>query len=155
LTAPPRRAAVDQLRVGEASMVIRSIGAGFFAALAAGATVAAAPLSDWASSQLKEMDAAGFGQPVDGLTFEGAAAQGHDGQTPVTISAEGKYSVVASCGEDCTDIGLILQQNGQIVAEGISGFKGVALKPGAYQLLIGFDNCKAAQCRYVVRAYKP
>jgi hypothetical protein len=123
----------------------------FVALMASGAT--AAP-SDWANGQLKEMDGAGFGQPVDGLTFEGAADQGKTGEVKLTIPADGKYALVASCGEDCADIGLILQQNGQTVAEGDPGFH-AALKPGDYVLLIGFDNCKTAQCRWVVRAYQP
>ncbi|HEY3814669.1 MAG TPA: hypothetical protein VGL66_15720 [Caulobacteraceae bacterium] len=129
----------------------KAFGAGVAAALIAGAALAAP--SDWASSQLKDMDSAGFGQAVDGMTFEGSVAQGQDGKVAVTVPAEGRYALVASCGEDCTDIGLILQQNGQTVAEGVSGFK-AALKPGAYVLNIGFDNCKSAQCRWVVRAYK-
>ena len=121
-------------------------------ALIAGAALAAP--SDWAAAQLKEMDGAGFGAPVADLTFEGAVPQGKTGQTTITIPAQGAYALVASCGEDCADIGLILQQNGQTVAEGVTGFK-ATLKPGAYQLMVGFDNCKSAQCRWVVRAYQP
>ncbi len=130
----------------------KALSAGAVAALIA--TAAFAAPSDWAAAQLKEMDGAGFGAPVADLTFEGAAPQGKTGETTVTIPAEGRYALVASCGEDCADIGLILQQNGQTVAEGVTGFKAV-LKPGAYQLIIGFDNCKSAQCRWVVRAYQP
>ena len=126
--------------------------AGALAALIAG-TASAAP-SDWAGAQLKEMDGAGFGQAVDGITFEGAVTQGKTGQINVTIPTAGKYALVASCGEDCADIGLILQQNGQTVAEGDPGFR-AQLKPGDYVLMIGFDNCKTAQCRWVVRAYQP
>ncbi len=113
----------------------------------------AAELSPWSQGELKEMDAAGYGAPVDALTFEGAAAQGQTGQVVLTIPADGAYALIGSCGGDCTDIGLILQQNGATVAEGVTGFH-ATLKPGAYQLMIGFDNCKAAQCRYVVRAYR-
>ena len=46
-----------------------------FAALACVLTVQPAlaqPISSWAQPQLKEMDQV-FGQPVDGLTFEGSA----------------------------------------------------------------------------------
>jgi hypothetical protein len=130
----------------------RALGAGAVAALMAGAALAAP--SDWATGQLKEMDGGGFGRPVDGMTFEGSAPQGQNGQVAVTVPAEGSYALVASCGEDCADIGLILQQNGRTVAEGVTGFK-ADLKPGAYVLNIGFDNCKSAQCRWVVRAYTP
>ena len=122
-------------------------------ATAAPGLAIAAP-SDWATAQLKEMDGAGFGRPLADLTFEGSAPQGKNGQVAVTIPAQGQYALVASCGEDCADIGLILQQNGQTVAEGVSGFK-ADLKPGAYVLNIGFDNCKSTQCRWVVRAYRP
>ena len=131
----------------------KALGAGAIFALLAGAAMAAAT-SDWANAQLKDMDTAGFGAPIDGMTFEGAVAQGKTGQVAVTIPAAGTYALVGSCGEDCADIGLILQQNGQTVAEGVTGFK-AALKPGAYVLNIGFDNCKSAQCRWVVRAYRP
>jgi hypothetical protein len=113
----------------------------------------AAPLSDWAQGQLKEMDASGFGQAAPGLTFEGAVTQGQEGQVTVAIPAAGKYALVGSCGEDCTDIGLILQQGGKTVGEGVTGFR-KDLQPGSYGLKIGFDNCKAAQCRYVVRVYR-
>ncbi|HWE47837.1 MAG TPA: hypothetical protein VG407_17595 [Caulobacteraceae bacterium] len=133
----------------------KALAVGALAALIAGAAAAApAAPSDWANAQLKEMDAAGFGAPVDGLTFEGAALQGKTGEVKVSIPADGKYALVASCGEDCADIGLILQQNGQTVAEGDPGFH-AQLKPGDYVLMIGFDNCKTAQCRWVVRAYQP
>ena len=132
-------------------MFAKALAVGAISTLIASAAFAAP--SDWAQSQLKEMDGAGFGQPVDGLTFEGSAPQGQTGKVTVTIPAEGHYALVASCGEDCADIGLILQQNGQTVAEGDPGFK-AALKPGDYVLNIGFDNCKSAQCRWVVRAYQ-
>ena len=118
-----------------------------------GGAAQAAP-SAWASGQLKDMDAAGYGAPAPGMTFEGAVAQGSDGRVTLTIPAAGSYALIGSCGEDCTDIGLILQQDGKTVAEGVTGFH-AELKPGAYQLMIGFDNCKAAQCRYVVRGYQP
>lgn len=123
-----------------------------FAALAC--LVAAAPAlaqSEWAAPQLKEMDAV-FGQPVEGLTFEGSAPTGQIGVVKVTLPAAGRYAFVGACGGDCVDIGLILDRDGKSVAEGVTGFKS-ALEAGEYELKIGFDQCKEAQCRYVVRVY--
>jgi hypothetical protein len=120
-----------------------------FCLLAAGPVLAQ---SQWAQPQLKEMDAA-FGQPINGLTFEGAAAKGDVGVVKVTVPASGRYAFVGSCGEDCGDIGLILDREGKPVAQGVTGFKS-ALDAGDYELKIGFDACKEAQCRYVVRVYK-
>lgn len=122
-----------------------------FAAVAA-AAFAQTP-SDWASSQLKEMDAYGFGGAVDGMTWEGSAANGQAGKIEVKIPAKGTYALVGSCGEDCTDIGLILDQGGKTIAQGVTGFR-QPLEAGSYTLLVGFDNCKSQQCRYVVRAYQ-
>jgi hypothetical protein len=124
-----------------------------FAALAC--LFAAAPAlaqSEWAAPQLKEMDAV-FGQPVDGLTFEGSAPSGQIGVVKVTLPAGGRYAFVGACGGDCVDIGLILDRDGKPVAQGVTGFKS-ALAAGEYELKIGFDQCKEAQCRYVVRVYK-
>jgi hypothetical protein len=124
-----------------------------FAALAcAFATAPALAQSEWAAPQLKEMDAV-FGQPVDGLTFEGAAPSGQVGVVKVTLPAAGRYAFVGSCGGDCVDIGLILDRGGKPVAQGVTGFKS-ALAAGEYELKIGFDRCEEAQCRYVVRVYK-
>jgi hypothetical protein len=124
------------------------------AALAAAAIFASgAQASDWAASQLKEMDAYGFGAAVDGMTWEGSVATGQSGKVDIVVPAAGKYALVGSCGEDCTDIGLILDQGGKTLAQGVTGFR-VELAPGSYSLLVGFDNCKSAQCRYVVRAYQ-
>jgi hypothetical protein len=55
--------------------------------------------------------------------------------------------------DDCGDIGLILNRDGKPVAEGVTGFKS-QLAAGDYELKIGFDACKEAQCRYVVRVYR-
>jgi hypothetical protein len=108
--------------------------------------------SQWAQPQIREMDAA-FGQPIEGLTFEGAAPSGDIGVVKVTVPASGRYAFVGSCGGDCVDIGLILNRDGKPVAQGVTGFKS-ALPAGDYELKIGFDACKEAQCRYVVRVYK-
>ena len=116
------------------------------------AAVPALAQSEWAAPQLKEMDAV-FGQPVDGLTFEGSAPAGQIGTVKVTLLAAGRYAFVGSCGGDCVDIGLILDRDGKSVAQGVTGFKS-ALGAGDYELKIGFDQCKEAQCRYVVRVYK-
>jgi hypothetical protein len=113
----------------------------------------AAAQSSWAQPQLKEMDAAAFGQPVEGLTFEGAVPRGEAGSVKISVPAGGRYAFVGSCGGDCVDIGLILNRDGKPVAEGVTGFKSM-LAAGAYELKIGFDECKEAQCRYVVRVYK-
>jgi hypothetical protein len=129
------------------------IGLAALATLAASAALAADP-SAWAQGQLREMDAAGYGAPAPGLTFEGTVPKDQDGQVSVTIDAAGTYALVGSCGEDCADIGLMLQQDGKTVAEGVTGFK-TALQPGRYVLLVGFDNCKTPQCRYVIRGYRP
>ncbi len=112
----------------------------------------AAAQSSWAQPQLKEMDAT-FGQPVEGLTFEGAAPSDAAASVKVTVPAGGRYAFVGSCGGDCVDIGLILNRDGKAVAQGVTGFKST-LGPGDYELKIGFDECKEAQCRYVVRVYK-
>jgi hypothetical protein len=122
-------------------------------ACVAGTASAAGGSSAWASAELKAMDAAGFGRAVESLTFEGVAASGETGRVTVTVGEAGTYRFVGSCGEDCTDIGLILQKDGATAAEGVTGFK-ATLQPGAYVLNVGFDNCKEARCRYVVRAYK-
>jgi hypothetical protein len=123
------------------------------ACVAAGAAQAA-PVSPWAQGQLKEMDAGGFGHPVEALTFEGAVPGGQEGAVSVTIPSAGDWALVGSCGEDCTDIGLILdRKDGSNAGQGVSGFK-AALQPGTYDLHIGFDRCKEKQCRYVVRAYR-
>jgi hypothetical protein len=117
--------------------------------------LAAAPAfaqSEWAAPQLKEMDAV-FGQPVEGLTFEGIAPAGQVGVVKVTLPAAGRYAFVGACGGDCVDIGLILDHAGKSVAQGVTGFKS-SLDAGEYELKIGFDQCKEAQCRYVVRVYK-
>lgn len=108
--------------------------------------------SDWAAPQLKEMDQV-FGRPVDGLTFVGAAPAGEAASVKVTVPAGGRYAFVGSCGEDCGDIGLILNRDGKPVAEGVTGFKS-ELAAGDYELKIGFDSCKEARCRYVVRVYR-
>jgi hypothetical protein len=109
--------------------------------------------SPWASAQLTEMDAYGFGAPVDGMTWEGTVPGGQSGKIDMVIASAGKYAVVGSCGEDCGDIGLILDQGGKTVAQGVTGFRS-DLPAGSYSLLVGFDNCKSTQCRYVVRAYQ-
>jgi hypothetical protein len=98
------------------------------------------------------MDAT-FGQPIEGMTFEGAAPSGEAASVKVTVPAGGRYAFVGSCGGDCVDIGLILNHDGKPVAEGVTGFKS-ALPAGDYELKIGFDACKEAQCRYVVRVYR-
>jgi hypothetical protein len=108
--------------------------------------------SEWAAPQLKEMDAV-FGQPVEGLTFEGSAPAGQIGTVKVTLPAAGRYAFVGACGGDCADIGLILDHDGKSVAEGVTGFK-QTLAAGEYELKVGFDQCKETQCRYVVRVYK-
>ncbi len=108
--------------------------------------------SDWANPQLKEMDAV-FGQPIDGLTFEGAVPSGGIGAVKIAVPASGRYAFVGACGGDCVDIGLILNHDGKPVAEGVTGFKS-KLAAGDYELKIGFDSCKEAQCRYVVRVYR-
>lgn len=126
-----------------------------FAALACVLTVQPAlaqPISSWAQPQLKEMDQV-FGQPVDGLTFEGSAPAGEVGTVKVTVPAGGRYAFVGACGGDCVDIGLILGRDGKSVAQGVTGFKS-QLESGTYELKIGFDACKEAQCRWVVRVYK-
>jgi hypothetical protein len=134
-------------------VALRIFGAAFAVALVVAGSAVAAP-SPWAQGQLKEMDAGGFGQPVEALTFEGAVPGGQEGQVSVTIPAAGDWALVGSCGEDCTDIGLILdRKDGSNAAQGVSGFKAV-LQPGTYDLHIGFDRCKEAQCRYVIRAYR-
>jgi hypothetical protein len=115
---------------------------------------AAPALSPWATAQLKDMDAFGFGGPVENLTWEGTIPSGTAGSVDLQVPAAGTYFVVGSCGEDCEDIGLILQQGDATVAEGITGFK-AELQPGLYKLNIGFDRCGEPQCRYVVRAYRP
>jgi hypothetical protein len=112
----------------------------------------AAAQSPWAQAQLKEMDAT-FGQPVEGLTFEGAAPKGESASVKVTVPAGGRYAFVGSCGDSCADIGLILNRDGKPVAEGVTGFKS-ALAPGDYELKVGFDQCSEASCRYVVRVYR-
>lgn len=121
-------------------------------ALLAGA--AQAEPSAWAQAQIKDMDTGGFGRPVEALTFEGAVARGQEGSISVTLPEGGDWALVGSCGEDCADIGLILdRKDGTNAGEGVSGFK-AALAAGTYDLHIGFDRCKEAQCRYVVRAYR-
>ena len=122
-----------------------------FACLLAAAAPALAQ-SEWATPQLKEMDAV-FGQPLDGMTFEGSAPKDQVGVVKVTLPAAGHYAFVAACGGDCVDIGLILNRGGKPVAEGVTGFKS-ELPAGEYQLKVGFDQCKEAQCRYVVRVYR-
>jgi len=123
--------------------------AAVFLALAAPALAA----SGWAAPQLADMDASGFGTAVEGLTFEGSAPRGQNGRVAVSVPADGRYAFVAACGEDCADIGLILQKDGRTVAEGVPGFR-ADLKAGAHVLHIGFDRCPEAQCRYVVRGYR-
>lgn len=124
--------------------------------LAVGPAVAQSGASDerseWAAPQLKEMDQV-FGRPVEGLTFTGAVASGDVGSVRVSVPADGRYAFVGACGGDCVDIGLILNRDGKPVAEGVTGFKS-QLAAGDYELKIGFDSCKEAQCRYVVRVYK-
>ncbi len=124
------------------------------AALASACLFAALPAlaqSAWAVAQLKDMDAA-FGKPVEGMTFEGAVPKGATGAIKLSLPAGGRYAVVGACGGDCTDIGLILDKDGKAVAQGVTGFKST-LPAGEYELKVGFDNCKDAQCRYVVRVY--
>jgi hypothetical protein len=123
-----------------------------FACLLVAAPALALAQSEWAAPQLKEMDAV-FGLPVEGLTFEGSAAAGQIGTVKVTLPAAGRYAFVGACGGDCVDIGLILDHAGKSVAQGVTGFKS-SLDAGEYELKIGFDQCKEAQCRYVVRVYK-
>jgi hypothetical protein len=108
--------------------------------------------SDWAAPQLQEMDKV-FGQPVEGLTFTGAVPAGEVGSVKVSLPAGGRYAFVGACGGDCVDIGLILNRDGKPVAEGVTGFKS-ELAAGDYELKIGFDSCKEARCRYVVRVYR-
>jgi hypothetical protein len=110
-----------------------------------------ANVSDWAAPQLREMDAV-FGRPVEGLTFEGMAPAGETGAVRLKVPAAGRYAVVGACGEDCADIGLILDKDGKPVAQGVTGFKST-LAPGDYDLKVAFDACKTERCRYVVRVY--
>lgn len=117
-----------------------------------GAATPAFAQSEWAAPQLREMDSV-FGQPLEGMTFEGSAPSGQIGLVKVTLPAAGRYAFVAACGGDCVDIGLILDREGKPVAQGVTGFKS-ELAAGEYELKIGFDQCKEAQCRYVVRVYK-
>jgi hypothetical protein len=130
--------------------VVVAVAAAFCVASAA---TAAEPVSSWAAQELKAMDGAGFGRPVEGLTFEGSVPQGQNGRVGVQVREAGLYRFVGSCGEDCTDVGLILQKDGASAAQGVGGFK-ARLQPGDYLLHVGFDNCREARCRYVVRAYR-
>ncbi|HYF22052.1 MAG TPA: hypothetical protein VD929_01515 [Caulobacteraceae bacterium] len=131
-------------------MIMRALAAGAAVLVVAGSALAA---SDWAAPQLADMDASGFGAPVEGMTFEGSAPRGKNGRVAVVVPADGRYAFVAACGEDCADVGLILQKGGRTVAEGVPGFR-ADLNAGAHVLHVGFDRCPEAQCRYVVRAYR-
>ncbi len=133
--------------------MFRSIPLAALAAAVATSAMAAGPISEWGASELKDMDGLHLGSAVDGMTWEGTAPAGEPGKVDVVITMAGKYALVGSCGGDCTDIGLILDQGGKTVAQGVTGFR-TDLQPGTYSLLVGFDNCKSQQCRYVVRAYQ-
>lgn len=119
--------------------------------LAGGANAEPSP---WAAAQLKGLDSGGFDRAAEVLTFEGAASQGQESTVRIDIDRPGLWALVGSCGQDCEEIGLIMDRaGGGQVAEGVTGFS-TALTPGAYDLHVGFDNCHQPTCRFVVRAYR-
>lgn len=134
------------------SMKVFAVAAAMFALSTA--VVAAPEVSAWAAPQIAEMDAYGFGRPVEGLTFEGAAPPTQVRTIPVTLKADGAYAFVAGCGEDCAEVGLLLKgADGQVAARGAPGFK-AKLPAGDYRLHLGFQRCPETKCRYVVRGYR-
>ncbi|NEX94756.1 hypothetical protein [Caulobacter sp. 17J65-9] len=118
------------------------------------AVVAAPEVSAWAAPQVAEMDAFGFGRPVEGMTFEGAATATEVKAIEVSVTSRGSYAFVAGCGGDCADVGLLLKAaDGHVVTRGVPGFK-AQLAPGDYTLHLGFQRCVEVKCRYVVRGYR-
>jgi len=134
------------------SMKVAAVAAVLFALSTA--VVAAPEVSAWAAPQVAEMDAFGFGRPVEGLTFEGAARADEVTSVPVSLKQAGAYAFVGGCGEDCAQVGLLLKSaDGATAVRGAPGFK-ASLPAGDYTLHLGFERCPEAKCRYVVRGYR-
>lgn len=123
------------------------------AAAVATTAIAAAP-SNWAATQVAEMDAAGFGAPIDALTFEGELRSNETRELPLTLGA-GAYAFAALCGEDCEAVVLDLAApNGQRTGEHMTWVRAGLTAPGVYRLKVGVERCPQASCRYVVRVYR-
>lgn len=123
-------------------------------AAAFAASAAAASPSSWAENQLVEMDAAGFGAPVETLTFEGVLRSNETRELPLNLGA-GAYAFAALCGEDCEAITLDLAApNGQRTGEHMTWVRAGLTAPGVYRLKVGVDRCPQTSCRYVVRVYR-
>lgn len=134
------------------SMKVLAVAAAMFALSTA--VVAAPEVSSWAAPQVAEMDAFGFGRPVEGMTFEGSAPATEVKALEVRVASNGVYAFVAACGEDCGEVGLLLKAaDGHVVTRGVPGFK-AQLAPGDYTLHLGFQRCEQVKCRYVVRGYR-
>lgn len=134
------------------SIKVAAVAAAMFALSTA--VVAAPEVSAWAAPQVAEMDAFGFGRPVDGLTFEGAGPAAQVRAIPVSLKEAGAYAFVAGCGEDCGEVGLLLKGgDGAVAGRGAPGFR-AELPAGDYTLHVGFQRCPEAKCRYVVRGYR-
>ena len=134
------------------SLKVLAVAAAMFALSTA--VVAAPEVSSWAAPQVAEMDAHGFGRPIEGLTFEGAATPTQVKAIAVTVPSQGVYAFVAGCGEDCAEVGLLLKAaDGHVAARGVPGFK-AQLPAGDYTLHLGFERCEEVKCRYVVRGYR-